>query len=107
MIPLPRPATITGSFILGDAAIERYRVLAVVVGLVVFAAMWLLLNRTRIGLLDPRRRREPARWSSRSATASGGSSSACSSPARRLAGLGGVMWAHVPGVGHARRWACR
>jgi branched-chain amino acid transport system permease protein len=51
MIPLPRPGAITGSFILGDAAIERYRVAAVVVGLVVFAGMWLLLNRTRIGLL--------------------------------------------------------
>jgi branched-chain amino acid transport system permease protein len=51
MIPLPRPGAITGSFILGEAAIERYRVLAVIVGLAVFAAMWLLLNRTRIGLL--------------------------------------------------------
>ncbi|HTQ76811.1 MAG TPA: branched-chain amino acid ABC transporter permease [Burkholderiales bacterium] len=51
MIPLPRPGAISGSFIVGDAAIERYRVLAVVVGVVVFVAMWLLLNRTRIGLL--------------------------------------------------------
>jgi len=51
LIPLPRPGVITGAFILGEAAIERYRVAAVVVGLAVFAAMWLLLNRTRIGLL--------------------------------------------------------
>jgi branched-chain amino acid transport system permease protein len=51
MIPLPRPGAITGAFILGDAAIERYRVLAVIVGLAVFAAMWQLLNRTKIGLL--------------------------------------------------------
>jgi len=51
IIPLPRPAALTGSFIFGDAAIERYRMLAVAVGLAVFAAMWLLLNRTRIGLL--------------------------------------------------------
>ncbi|HET9734360.1 MAG TPA: branched-chain amino acid ABC transporter permease [Burkholderiales bacterium] len=51
IIPLPRPSAITGAFILGDAAIERYRVLAVIVGLAVFAAMWLLLNRTKIGLL--------------------------------------------------------
>jgi branched-chain amino acid transport system permease protein len=50
-IPLPRPATITGSVLVGDAAIERYRMLAVIVGLAVFAAMWLLLNRTRLGLL--------------------------------------------------------
>jgi len=51
MIPLPRPSAITGAFIVGEAAIERYRVLAVIVGLAVFAAMWLLLSRTRIGLL--------------------------------------------------------
>jgi branched-chain amino acid transport system permease protein len=51
MIPLPRPATLTGAVLLGDAAIERYRMLAVVVGLVVFASMWLILSRTRIGLL--------------------------------------------------------
>jgi branched-chain amino acid transport system permease protein len=51
MIPLPRPATITGSVLIGDAAIERYRILAVLVGLAVFAAMWLVLNRTRLGLL--------------------------------------------------------
>ncbi len=51
IIPLPRPGAITGSFILGEAAIERYRVAAVVVGLAVFAALWIILNRTRIGLL--------------------------------------------------------
>ena len=51
IIPLPRPATITGSFIVGDAAIERYRLLAVLVGLAVFVAMSLILNRTRLGLL--------------------------------------------------------
>jgi len=51
MIPLPRPGALSGAFILGEAAIERYRVAAVVVGLAVFAGMWLLLNRTRVGLL--------------------------------------------------------
>ena len=51
LIPLPRPATLTGSFLVGDAAIERYRMLAVVVGLAVFGAMWLVLNRTKLGLL--------------------------------------------------------
>jgi branched-chain amino acid transport system permease protein len=51
LIPLPRPATLTGAFLLGDAAIERYRMLAVVVGLAVFAGMWLVLNRTKLGLL--------------------------------------------------------
>jgi branched-chain amino acid transport system permease protein len=51
MIPLPRPATLTGSVLLGDAAIERYRMLAVVVGFLVFGSMWLMLSRTKIGLL--------------------------------------------------------
>ena len=51
LIPLPRPASITGAVLLGDAAIERYRILAVLVGLAVFIGMWLLLGRTRLGLL--------------------------------------------------------
>jgi len=51
LIPLPRPAALSGAFIFGDAAIERYRVLAVAVGLVLFGAMWLVLNRTKIGML--------------------------------------------------------
>lgn len=51
MIAVPRPQALSGSFIIGQAAIERYRVLAVVVGLAVFAALWLVLNRTRLGML--------------------------------------------------------
>ncbi|GMV00698.1 MAG: branched-chain amino acid ABC transporter permease [Burkholderiales bacterium] len=50
-IPLPLPQGLRGSYLLGDAAIEKYRVLAVVVGLVVFLAMLFVLERTRIGLL--------------------------------------------------------
>ncbi|MBC6959767.1 MAG: branched-chain amino acid ABC transporter permease [Lautropia sp.] len=50
-IPLPLPAGLRGSYLLGDAAVERYRVVAVVVGLVVFIAMLFVLNRTKIGLL--------------------------------------------------------
>ncbi len=51
MIALPRAEALSGSLIFGQAAIERYRVLAVVVGLAVFVGMWLMLNRTRLGLL--------------------------------------------------------
>jgi branched-chain amino acid transport system permease protein len=51
LLPLPRPATLRGSFLVGDMAIEKYRLIAVVIGLAVFAAMILLLNRTKIGLL--------------------------------------------------------
>jgi len=50
-IPIPLPETLRGAFVLGDMVVERYRVVAVAVGLVVFAGMQLLLNRTRLGLL--------------------------------------------------------
>ncbi len=50
-IPLPLPASLRGSFIVGDAAIEKYRILATIVGLAVFAAQLVILNRTKIGLL--------------------------------------------------------
>ncbi|MCG7391492.1 branched-chain amino acid ABC transporter permease [Microvirga sp. ACRRW] len=50
-IPIPLPETLRGAFIIGDVVMERYRVVAVGIGLVVFIGMQLLLNRTRIGLL--------------------------------------------------------
>jgi branched-chain amino acid transport system permease protein len=50
-IPLPLPESLRGAIVLGDAAVEKYRLVAVVVGLIVFAAMFLVLNRTKIGLL--------------------------------------------------------
>jgi branched-chain amino acid transport system permease protein len=50
-IPLTLPTVFRGSLIFGDVAVERYRLIAVVVGLVIFAAMVLTLNRTKIGLL--------------------------------------------------------
>ena len=50
-IPLPLPESLRGAFLFGDAAIEKYRVLAVVVGLLVFAVMLWVLGRTKVGLL--------------------------------------------------------
>ena len=50
-IPLPLPASLRGSLILGNAAIEKYRIAATIVGLVVFVGQMLILNRTKIGLL--------------------------------------------------------
>ncbi|MXQ10056.1 branched-chain amino acid ABC transporter permease [Microvirga makkahensis] len=50
-IPIPLPATLRGALIIGDVVMERYRLVAVGIGLVVFVGMQLLLNRTRIGLL--------------------------------------------------------
>src|SRR5258706_11128406 len=51
IIPLPLPTSLRGSFIIGDVAIAKYRLLAMLVGLVVFAGIQLVLNRTKIGLL--------------------------------------------------------
>jgi branched-chain amino acid transport system permease protein len=50
-IPLDLPMALRGSVLLGDAAIGKYRLLAVVVGLVVFASLAWTLSRTKIGLL--------------------------------------------------------
>ena len=90
-IPLPLPTALRGAIVLGDAAIEKYRLVAVVVGLVVFAVMFLVLNRTKIGLLiragvENREMVEAMGYRIRRlfvAVFAAGSA---------LAGLGGVMW---------------
>jgi branched-chain amino acid transport system permease protein len=90
-IPLPLPTSLRGAIVLGDAAIEKYRLVAVVVGLVVFAVMFLVLNRTKIGLLiragvENREMVEALGYRIRRlfiAVFAAGSA---------LAGLGGVMW---------------
>ncbi|MCH8617832.1 branched-chain amino acid ABC transporter permease [Undibacterium sp. TS12] len=90
-IPLPLPTSLRGSILLGDAAIEKYRLIAVVVGMLVFVAMFLILNRTKIGLLI------------RAGVENGEMVEALGYRIRRLfimvfaagsalAGLGGVMW---------------
>ena len=90
-IALPLPASLRGAIVLGDAAIEKYRLLAVVVGVVVFAVLFLTLNRTKIGLLI------------RAGVENGEMVEAMGYRIRRLfvgvfaagsalAGLGGVMW---------------
>lgn len=50
-ITLPLPESLRGAFLLGDAAIEKYRVVALAVGLIVLGGMLWLLNRTKLGLL--------------------------------------------------------
>ena len=90
-VPLPLPASLRGAIVIGDAAIEKYRLVAVVVGLLVFAAMFLVLNRTKIGLLiragvENREMVEALGYRIRRlfvAVFAAGSA---------LAGLGGVMW---------------
>jgi branched-chain amino acid transport system permease protein len=99
----PLPNAFRGAVVIGDIAIERYRIVAVVVGLVVFGAMLLVLNRTKIGLLiragvENREMVEALGYHIRRlfvAVFVAGSA---------LAGLGGVMWgfyreALTPGMG--------
>ena len=50
-IPLPLPAGMQGSWLLGEASVEKYRVFAVVVGCAVFALLAWTLSRTKLGLL--------------------------------------------------------
>ncbi len=51
LLPLQRPSALRGAFLIGDMALEKFRLSAVLIGLAVFAGMLLLLNRTKIGLL--------------------------------------------------------
>ena len=50
-IPLPLPDAMRGSLFFGDAAVEKFRLVAVVVGAAVLMTMLYTLNRTKIGLL--------------------------------------------------------
>jgi branched-chain amino acid transport system permease protein len=50
-IALPLPELLRGAFLFGDAAIEKYRLLASAIGALVFVALVWTLNRTKIGLL--------------------------------------------------------
>ena len=50
-LPLPLPEALRGSIFIADAAISKYRLLAVAVGLVVFGLLAWTLSRTKIGLL--------------------------------------------------------
>ena len=102
-IALPLPTAFRGVLLFGDVAVERYRLVAVGIGLAIFAAMLLVLNRTRIGLLI------------RAGVENGEMVEALGYHVRRLfvgvfvagsalAGLGGVMWgfyreALTPGMG--------
>jgi len=89
--PMPLPTALRGAIVLGDAAIEKYRLLAVAGGVLVFIVLTLVLNRTKLGLLI------------RAGVENGEMVEALGYRIRRLfvavfaagsalAGLGGVMW---------------
>ena len=50
-IPLPLPSALRGAWLWGDAAVEKYRVLCVLIGCIVFAVLSYVLSRTKVGLL--------------------------------------------------------
>ena len=86
-----RPESLQGSFVIGEAAVEKYRLVAVGIGLVLFLAMRYVLKSTKIGLLV------------RAGVENGEMVEALGYRIRRLflmvfmagsalAGLGGVMW---------------
>ncbi|MBC5768283.1 branched-chain amino acid ABC transporter permease [Ramlibacter albus] len=50
-IPLPLPEGMRGTLLFGEASIEKYRLIAVTVGVVVFGVLLWTLTRTKIGLL--------------------------------------------------------
>ncbi len=50
-IALPLPQAMRGSLLWGDASLEKYRLMAVVVGLIVFALQAWTLSQTKVGLL--------------------------------------------------------
>lgn len=91
-VTLMVPAAFRGALVLGNVAIERYRLLAILVGLVVLAVMLLVLNRTRLGLLiraGVQNREMVEALGYRVRRLFVGVFMAGSA----LAGLGGVMWA--------------
>jgi branched-chain amino acid transport system permease protein len=90
-IALPLPPAFKGAFLLGDAAIEKYRVAAMAIGIAVFLLLAWVLARTKLGLLiragvQDREMVEALGYRIRTlfvAVFVAGSA---------LAGLGGVMW---------------
>jgi branched-chain amino acid transport system permease protein len=94
MIPLPLPETLRGIFLLGDVAVEKFRVLSMLIGLVVLVGLLLVLNRTKLGLLiragvQDREMVEALGYRIRRLFVGVFVAGAA------LAGLGGVLWALV------------
>lgn len=92
IIPAPLPTSLRGSFIIGDVAIAKYRVLATLIGLIVFIAIQTVLNRTKLGLLiragvENREMVEALGYRIRRLFLG------VFMTGSALAGLGGVMWA--------------
>ncbi len=87
-----KPETLRGSFAIGDIVFEKYRLLAVLIGLIVFLALFLILQRTKIGLLI-RAGVENSEMVEALGYRIGRIFTGVFIAGSALAGLGGVMWA--------------
>lgn len=50
-LPVAKPLALRGSFVLGGAAVETYRLVVIALGLLVWAGTALVMGRTRLGML--------------------------------------------------------
>jgi branched-chain amino acid transport system permease protein len=50
-VTMPQLKAFVGTYVVGGVAVEKFRLIIVVLGLLVFAAMYAVLNRTKAGLL--------------------------------------------------------
>ena len=94
LIPLPLPESLRGIFLLGDVAVEKFRLLACGIGIAVLITLLAVLNRTKIGLLiragvQDREMVEALGYRIRRLFVGVFVAGAA------LAGLGGVLWALV------------
>ena len=89
--PMPLPEALRGGLVAGDLIVEKFRLLAIAIGIGIWALMQLVLKGTRVGLLiragvENREMVEalgyPVRWLFAGTFIAGSA----------LAGLGGVMW---------------
>ncbi len=97
-IPLPKPAMLRGSVFIGSSSIETYRLFALCVGLAVALAMHLFLTRTRLGLVvragvEDREMIQALGYHIRRVFVG------VFMAGTALAGMGGMMWATIPGGG--------
>lgn len=51
LVPMTKPAVFEGGFTLGNVTVEKYRLLATVIGLAIFWLLNRIINKTKIGLL--------------------------------------------------------
>lgn len=90
---LLRPEILQGSFLIGEVALERYRLVVVLIGLLIFTGLELLLNKTKLGLLI-RAGVENREMVEALGYRTGGLFIGVFIAGSMLAGMGGALWAY-------------